>query len=171
MVSDRLYERLMEETAAAPNKTMYERFEGDKEETKIWLEKDGRIMSHMPPEAYMKEIQPISRVQAEQKTGGPDALKFGNGRGHMLQVLLDKGTDNDAAVRIAQAFYRIVPLWVFLPEEMIETVAKGWTGEGFGFPDTFVKELGELVIHTNQIRIQIARIHLSSKLYLFLMNL
>lgn len=150
MVSDRCYERLLEETAAGPNKTMYERFEGDTRKTKIWLEKDGRLMSHMPPEVYTKEIQPISRVQAEQKAGGPDALEFGNGRGHMLQVLLDKGTDNDAAVRIAQAFYRIVPLWVYLPDEMIEQVAKGWTGEGFGFPDTFVKELGELVIRSRK---------------------
>ena len=153
MVSDRCYARLMEETAAAPNKTMYERFEGDKGKTKIWLEKDGRLMSHMPPEVYTKEIQPISRVQLKQKgdmEAGTGALEFGNGRGHMLQKLLDRGTDNDAAVRIAHSFYRVVPLWVYLPDEMIEQVAKGWTGEGFGFPDTFVKELGELVIRTRK---------------------
>ena len=150
MVPDRLYERLLEEIADAPNKTMYERFEGDNGKTKIWLEKDGRLMSHMPPEVYIKEIQPISRIQKEQKEAGPDAVKFGNGRGHMLQKLLDRETDNDAAVRIAQAFYRIVPLWVFLPDEMIEQVANGWTGEGFGFPDTFVKELGELVIRSKK---------------------
>ena len=149
MVPDRCYERLLEETTAAPNKTMFERFEGDKGKTKIWLEKDGRLMSHMPPEVYMKEIQPISRVRSEQ-AGAKDRVSFGNGRGHMLEKLLDRGTDNDAAVRIAQAFYRIIPLWVFLPDEMIETVAKGWTGEGFGFPDTFVKELGELVIRSRK---------------------
>jgi|LauGreDrversion4_2_1035121.scaffolds.fasta_scaffold573726_1 hypothetical protein len=144
MVPDRCYERLVEETKAAPNKTMYERFEGDKGKTKIWLEKDGRLMSHMPPEVYRKEIQPISRVQQKQKeaiANGTGALEFGNGRGHMLQTLLDKGVDNDTAVRVAQAFYRVVPLDVRMPEEMIETIAKGWTGEGFGFPDTFVREI------------------------------
>ena len=149
MVPDRLYERLIEETTAASNMTMYERFEGDEGKTKIWLEKDGRLMSHMPPEVYMKEIQPISRVRSEQ-AGAKDKLSFGNGRGHLLEKLLDRGTDNDAAVRIAQAFYRIIPLWVFLPDEMVEQIAKGWTGEGFGFPDTFVKELGELVIRSRK---------------------
>lgn len=149
MVPDRCYDRLMEETAAAPNKTMYERFEGDKGKTKLWLEKDGRLMSHMPPEVYHKEIRPISRVRKEQEHA-KDRLSFGNGRGHLLEKLLDRGVDNDSAVRIAQAFYRVIPLWVFLPEEMIEPVAKGWTGEGFGFPDTFVKEIGELVIRTRK---------------------
>ena len=149
MVPDRLYERLIKETAASATKTIFERFEGDKGNTKIWLEKDGRIMSHMPPEVYMKEIQPVSRIRSEQ-ADAKDRISFGNGRGHLLDKLLDRGTDNDAAVRIAQAFYRVIPLWVFLPDEMIETVAKGWTGEGFGFPDTFVKELGELVIRTKK---------------------
>ena len=153
MVPDRCYERLVEETAAKLNKTMYERFEGDKGKTKIWLERDGRLMSHMPPEVYMKEIQPISRIQKQQKEGlekGTGALEFGNGRGQLLQKLLDRGTDNDAAVRIAQAFYRVIPLWVYLPDDMIETVVKAWTGEGFMFEDSFVKALGELVIHTKR---------------------
>lgn len=153
MVPDRLYERLLEETADAPNKTIYERFEGDTGKTKIWLERDDRLMSHMPPEVYMKEIRPISHIQKEQKEameGGTGSLTFGNGRGHMLQTLLDRGTDNDAAVRIAQAMYRVIPLWVFFPDDMIEQIAKGWTGEGFGFPDTFVKEIGELVIRSRK---------------------
>lgn len=98
-------------------------------------------------------IQPVSRVQTKHKNdieAEIATLEIGNGRGKMLQTLLDRGTDNDAAIRISQAFYRIVPLWVFLTDKMIETVANAWTGEGFGFPDTFVKELGKLIIQTRK---------------------
>ena len=153
MVPDQCYTRFCEELAAAPNQTMYECFEGDTESTKIWLETDGRLMSHMPPEVYQKEIQPISRVRKEQTDSVPNGtgkLTFGNGRGHLLEMLLNRGTDNDAAVRIAQALYRVIPLWVFFPEEMIETIATSWSGEGFMFEDTFVKAIGELVIRTRK---------------------
>ena len=147
MVPDRCYARLMEETAAVPNRTIYERFEGDKEKTKIWLEKNGKLMSRMPTEVFMKEIQPISRVRTNHSESN-GKLSFGNGRGHLLEKLLDLGVDNDTAVRVAHAFYNIVPLHVFLPVTMIEKVAKGWTGEGFMFEDSFVKEIGEVVLRT-----------------------
>jgi hypothetical protein len=121
LVSDDCYERLFSKASKAKDKTFFERFEGDKNKTKIWIDKFGKLMSHMPPEPFMKEIITISKVQKEEPTMQPN-----NARGDMLLKLLQKGMNNEDAVNVSQMIYKKVPLDKYASDELIDNIYKGY---------------------------------------------
>ena len=75
LLPDDEYDALKAELESRHTRMKYERFAGDERATKIWLTNDGRILSQMPPEAYVKHIIPASKGNLGNMVAGSGFAK------------------------------------------------------------------------------------------------
>ena len=117
LMSDEAYNDLYELANSSPDKTYYERFSGDTNKTKIWIDKFGKLMSHMPPEPFMKEIITLSKMQKDEPS-----IKPKNGRGDLLLKLTNKGIPNDEAIKMAQFIYNKIDLTIIIDDDLVDNL-------------------------------------------------
>jgi len=105
LLPDSDYNSLKGDLEKAKNHQMYEKFTGDEFSTKIWLTDDGKILSKMPNEDFIKEILPNSTFANTKKKfyANTELAKFS-------ERLVDRGVNKTDAMTIAIRIYNNLKL-------------------------------------------------------------
>ena len=105
LLPDSDYNSLKNELERANNRQMYEKFTGDEFSTKIWLTDDGKILSKMPNENFIKEILPNSAFVNTGKKfhANTELAKFS-------ERLVERGVNKTDAMTIAVRIYNNMKL-------------------------------------------------------------
>lgn len=109
---------LRDELMRRKGRRKYERFAGDEHSTKIWLTDDGRILSQMPPEDYIKEIIPTSMGMATLQNS-----RANSGFAKTVQRFAElNGAPGHVAASVLIKFYNRqgIPKTVELPDEILQ---------------------------------------------------
>ena len=121
LLPDDEYDALKAELEARHSRSKFERFAGDERATKIWLTTDGRILSQMPPEPYVKQIIPSSK-------GGLGNLIAGSGFAKTVdRFAQSKNVSRELASALLIKLYNRheIPKSVELPDELLATIEIG----------------------------------------------
>lgn len=121
LLPDDEYEALKAELQSRHTRMKYERFAGDERATKIWLTNDGRILSQMPPEPYVKHIVPASKGNLGTMVAGSGFAKTVERFAQMKNV-----SPEFASALLIKLYNRHeIPKSAELPTELLESITFG----------------------------------------------
>lgn len=109
---------LRDELMHRKGRRKYERFAGDEHATKMWMTNDGRILSQMPPEDFVKEIVPSSMGMAGLQNGHANS-----GFAKSVQRFAElNGAPVHVAASVLIKFYghNEIPKTIELPDEILQ---------------------------------------------------
>lgn len=121
MLPDDEYDTLLAELQSRHTRSKYERFAGDEKATKMWLTTDGRILSQMPPETYVKQIIPASKGSLGTMVAGSGFAKTVDRFAQMKNV-----SREFASALLIKIYNRHeIPKSAELPDEVLESIEFG----------------------------------------------